>query len=61
MKKYEYTFLTYDDLHLIEAIDHCNKLGKEGWELISHSVYCDLYVTDECNVCHYYYFKREII
>lgn len=61
MKKYEYTFLTYDDLHLIEAIDHCNKLGKEGWELISHSVYCDLYVNDECNVCHYYYFKREII
>lgn len=61
MKKYEYTLIGYDDSHIIEALDYCNKMGKEGWELVSHSVYCDSSVKDGCNVYHYYHFKREII
>lgn len=62
MKKYEYALIDYDDSHLIEALDHCNKMGKEGWELVSHSVYCNPGMTDGfVNVYHYFYFKREII
>lgn len=60
MKKYEYAFFTYDDLHLREAHKTCNEWGEEGWELVSHSAYCDSSITDGCNVYHYYYFKREI-
>lgn len=61
MKKYEYRHLVFDDLHLNEALDACNKMGRAGWELVSHSVYCDSSITEGCNICHYYYFKQEIL
>lgn len=61
MKRYQYDYLIYDDLHLKEAIGECNKMGKEGWELVSHSVFFDSNITEGCNVYHYYYFKREIL
>lgn len=61
MIKYEYAFFSYDDIHLCEAHDNCNEWGKEGWELVSHSVCCDPGVADGCNIYHYFYFKREII
>lgn len=60
MKRYEYAYFTFDDLHLIAAIAECNEMGKEGWELVSHSVYLDSTTTEGCNVFHYYYFKREM-
>lgn len=61
MKKYEYNYLCFDDLHLKEALEDCNKMGKEGWELVSHTVYCDSDIAEGCNVFHYFYFKREIL
>lgn len=61
MKKYEYAFFTYDDLHLCEALDNCNEWGEEGWELVSHSICCDSGIIEQCNIYHYFYFKREII
>lgn len=61
MKRYEYDYLAYNDLRLKEALEGCNEMGKYGWELVSHSVYCDSGITEGCNVFHYYYFKREIL
>lgn len=61
MTKYEYDYLVFDDLHLKDAIDHCNEMGKDGWELVSHSVYSDSNDTEmRSNVYHYYYFKRQL-
>lgn len=60
MKRYQYDYFIYDDHHLKKAIDECNEMGKQGWELVSHSVYLDSDITEGCNVFHYYYFKREI-
>ena len=61
MIRYEYAFFTLDDLHLMDAIAKCNEMSKEGWELVSHSVYLDSSITVGRNVYHYYYLKREII
>ena len=62
MKRYEYDYFAYNDLRLKEALEGCNEMGKNGWELVSHTVVCyDSGIIEERNILHYYYFKREIL
>jgi len=49
MKKYEY--LSYNKSLPDKDL---NRLGAEGWELISHTA-----IADQGKMCQYYVFKRE--
>lgn len=54
MKRYEYNTYICRDLDL--DIDELDKLGAEGWELVSTSAICD----SSDAVTLYHYFKREL-
>ena len=58
MKKYEYTILEYMNGKLEDIEVEMNKLGEEGWELVSASCYD---VSDEycIDVEYKLFFKRE--
>ncbi len=51
--KFEYTYKQYNGYSISKIVDELNKMGQDGWELISN-------ISDEIGR-HRYIFKRRIV